>query len=116
MLTVTWPRRETRTTRPRNGSARRGLAGEVGGFHPVDHDELLAAEAVELVAAAKSRAHEVGEMHQDLVAVEVAELVVDALEVVEVEHGEVVRVAGRAPALHARLEVRLEQAPVGEAR
>jgi hypothetical protein len=66
---------------------RRGASGRrrlVRAAH--DHAELLASETADDVAAAHHRAHRLGELAQHLVADAVAVDVVDALEVVDVEH------------------------------
>ena len=57
-------------------------------------DELLAAEAEQLVGVAKGLAHEAGEQHQHLVAVGMAEAVVDLLEKVDVGDAEMGARAG----------------------
>src|SRR5207253_3616272 len=100
----------------RGAEALERLAAAAAALDAVDQHELLAAEAVQQVARAERLAHEVGEEHEDLVAVEVAEAVVDALEEVDVEHAEEVRAARVDPAPEPGLDVRLENAPVPEPR
>ena len=56
-----------------------------------DDEDLLAADPVDRVAGAQRGAHRVGDVLQDGVAGGVAELVVDALEVVEVAEQQGVR-------------------------
>src|SRR5581483_8988745 len=55
---------------------------------PQQHEELVAAEAAELIAGAHRRPETFGDLDQHLVARSVAEGVVDLLEVVEVEVGQ----------------------------
>src|SRR5206468_2384369 len=82
----------------------------------IDRDELLAAESVEQIPRPKRLPQELRKAHQDLVAVEMAEIVVDALEVIDVEDGEEPRAAGRRPASQAGIELGLECAPVAKPR
>ena len=83
------------------------------GRRAVDHDdELVAAEAGELVADAHHRAEPLGDVAQQLVADGVAEAVVDDLEVVEVDeqHGDLVGPGG----LEQLVEAGDHRRPVGE--
>ena len=81
-----------------------------------DDRELVAADAAGDVGAADDRADALGELRQDGVAGQVADALVDRLEVVDVEHdeGELPVVAVR-PGDLARERV-VEEAPVVEAR
>ena len=85
----------------------------VAGRH--DHRELLAAEAADDVARADERVRELGDRDEDLVADRVPADVVDALELVDVEHQERHRVAGTARAHQLRAETLVEVAVVVEA-
>jgi len=62
------------------GRAQRGRAQQ--------HHELLAAEAEHAVVAAERVAQDVGNQDQHLIAIQMAEAVVDLLEVVDVDHGQ----------------------------
>ena len=95
------------------GDLHRVLAAGAG----QDHEDLLAADPVDRVAGLQRRPHRVGDVLQDRVAGGVPELVVDALEVVEVAEQEGVRealagVAGLAVELGEPL---LERVAVEEA-
>ena len=101
--------------RERVGQAAREVdrvAGVAGGD---DHAELLAAETADDVGAAHGAAQQVGEVAQHLVAGAVAVDVVDALEVVDVEHQHGDRVAHTAGARQLGAQPLVEVAVVVEA-
>ena len=80
-----------------------------------DHAELLAAEPADDVGAAQLAAQEDGQLGENLVARAVAVDVVDALEVVDVEHEDGDRVARAARARELRAQAVVEVAVVVEA-
>ncbi len=80
-----------------------------------DHGELFAADAADDVARAHERARELGQAHEDLVADRVAADVVDALELVDVEHQQGDRIAGAAGAHQLGAKALVEVAVVVEA-
>ena len=89
-----------------------GVPGVAGGH---DHAELLAAEAADDVRSAQRHTQEVGEVAQNLVADAVPVDVVDALEVVDVEHQDRDRVARTARARQLGAQALVEVAVVVEA-
>ena len=79
-----------------------GVVGLLGG--PVDeHDELVAAEAGQLIADTHHRAEPPSDVAEKFVTDAVAEAVVDDLEVVEVDeqHGDLVAPGGREQLVEA---------------
>ena len=80
-----------------------------------DHPELLAAEPADDVRATQRRAQQLGEIGQHLVARAVAVDVVDALEVVDVEHQHRDAVAGAVGARQLGAQPLVEVAVVVEA-
>ena len=85
----------------------------VAGRH--DHGELLAADAADDVARTDERARELDQRDEDLVADRVSADVVDALELVDVEHRQRHRVAGAAHAHQLGPQALVEDAVVVEA-
>ena len=79
-----------------------------------DHAELLAADAADDIRASHGLARETGELHEQLVTGAVAVDVVDALEVVEVEHQHRHRVVRARGARQLRAEAVVEEAVVVE--
>ena len=102
-------RREQRTEHPLGGAL--GLDGRRGVLE--QHRELVAAQARGQVVLAQRGAQPLGDRHEQRVAGCVAERVVDALEVVQVEeqHGGRVVVARER-----RLDAQREERAVGQAR
>ena len=93
--------------------------GEASGARGVggrdDHRELLAADPADGVRAADGRAQMVGELGEDPVADAVPVDVVDALEVVDVEHHDADGLVGRRRARQLAAEALVEVAVVVEA-
>ena len=106
--------RASRAPRPLARSRSPALGRGVERLLGQQHEELLAAEAVQRVAAAHRLAERVREAAQDLVALEVAGVVVERLEVVDVDQRDA---PGVAVALRARLhghEVLVEAVAVAD--
>ena len=98
--------REWRRAAPRRCARRPSIASSASATSSSRMRELVAAEAGDGVGRAQARLHALGHLGQQPVAGGVAEAVVDALEVVEVEeqHGDAA--AGAAPRARARARAR----------
>ena len=113
--------------RRRRVDARHALLGDrqadLLGEHPATRRVRLGQQRHELVAAVAGRdvdlanaaADGVGDAPQDLVAGDVAEAVVDRLQVVEIQHDQAERPAGPVAARDLALEGREEEGPVVQA-